>query len=365
MISCVDKTRRLVVLIGALLALTATDLTAQQNDASQSDREIGKVEFSISCSPEAQAQFERGLALLHHMMYGQAEQTFAAITDMAPNCAMPHWGIAMSLFHPLWPGQPSEQKLAKGWAAIEQAKALSVSSEREQAYIAAAEAFYKDWQTLDHRSRLAAWEKAQKKAYEDNLDDIDAVALYALSHLATAPKADKTFSHQKAAGELLEQLHARAPLHPGGFHYLIHAYDNPVLAERAVAVAKGYDKLAPNVPHALHMPSHIFVRLGIWEDTISWNQRSAAAAKQQPAGDATSLHYAHAMDYLVYAHLQRGEDKMAQDALKALNAVNNHQDSFVSTYGVAAAQARYPLERAQWAEAAALPVRGSQYFGLG
>lgn len=354
--------RRWPIALAGALALSSQPLFAQQSDVQRANDALGEIAFPISCSAQAQAQFERALALLHHMMYGQAEQEFAAIIEDEPACAMPHWGVAMTLFHPLWPGQPSEQDLAKGTAAIEQAQALDAPSDRERAYIAAAAAFYQDWQQLDHDSRLAVWETAQKQVYEANPDDIDAAALYALSHLATAPKADKTFAHQKAAGELLEQLHARAPRHPAGFHYLIHAYDNPVLAERAVEIARGYDKLAPDVPHALHMPSHIFVRLGFWEDTIGWNRRSADVAKRQPVAGKISLHYAHAIDYLVYAHLQRGEDRAAREALAELDAVENQQDSFGGAYGVAAAKARYPLERARWDEAAALPVRVPDAF---
>lgn len=353
-------TRGDVLRLPAMLLWTAslmtTNLFAQTSEALHSDHALGKVEFSISCTPAAQAQFERGVALLHHMMYEQAEQAFTAITAEEPDCAMPYWGIAMTLFHPLWVGQPSDSEVSKARAAIEKAKGLSASG-RERAYIAAVEALYRDWQTVDYDDRLRAWAAAQQKVYRDNPEDLDAAAFYALARLATAPKGDETFSHQKDAGQLLEKLHEQAPHHPAGFHYLIHAYDNPVLAARAVEIARGYDQLAPSVPHALHMPSHIFVRLGLWQDTIAWNRRSADAAKRQPVGGKTSLHYAHAMDYLIYAHLQRGEDQNAKRALAELSAIGNHQDNFVSAYGVAAGQARYPLERARWAEAAMLPVR--------
>jgi tetratricopeptide (TPR) repeat protein len=290
------------------------------------------------------------------MMYAQAEKEFETVTKLAPDCAMAYWGIAMTLFHPLW-AEPNEDELKKGWEAVKKAKALKPPTKREQNYIAAVEAYYRDWKTVDHSKRLRNWEAVQKEVYKTNPNDIDAGAFYALSHLATAPKGDKNFTNQKEAGELLEKLHAKAPYHPGLFHYTIHAYDNPMFASRALAVAQGYHKIAPEVPHAQHMPSHIFVRLGLWPNTIEWNERSAAAAMRQSESGLLSLHYIHAMDYLMYAYLQRAQDKMAQDVLSSINRVEKYQDSFASAYGIAAAQARYPLERREWNKAAKLPLR--------
>jgi len=340
------------------LSLGVTLGFAQQHSTESS---LGQVNFPISCSAAAQSKFNRGLALLHHMMYAQAEKEFKALSEFEPDCPMAYWGIAMTLFHPLW-AQPSEAELRRGWAAVEKAQELKPPTERERSYVAAVAAFYKDWKTIDHGKRIAAWEAAQEKIYQANPDDIDAGAFYALAHLATAPKGDKTFKHQQEAGALLEELQTKASEHPGLFHYIIHAYDNPMLASRAVEMARAYDKLAPDVPHALHMPSHIFVRLGLWADSIDWNVRSAAAAKRHSIGGMTSLHYTHAMDYLMYAYLQRGQDKMAADVLHQINTVENYQDSFASAYGIAAAQARYHLERRQWDDAAALPVRTHSAF---
>ena len=249
-----------------------------------------------------------------------------------------------------------------GWKAVQKAVALKPATEREKGYVAAVKSFYKDWETVNHKARIAVWELAQEKLYKTHPSDIDAGAFYALSHLATAPKGDKTFTHQKKAGALLEKLHEKAAEHPGLFHYIIHSYDNPMLASRAVKVARGYLKLAPNVPHALHMPSHIFVRLGFWSDVIDWNRRSADVAKQLSIGKPVSLHAIHAMDYLLYAHLQQAEDTKAQEVLVEINGAENYQDSFISAYGIAAAQARYLLERQQWADAAKLPVRTHRGF---
>jgi tetratricopeptide (TPR) repeat protein len=324
-------------------------------------RTLGEVNFPVLCSPDVQAQFNKGLALLHNMMYLQSEKEFKAIAKLDPDCAMAYWGIAMTLFHPLW-APPKEHELKSGSEAAQKAALLKPPAKREQAYIAAVNAFYRDWESTAHPARIAAWEKAQEKVFKDNPNDIDAGALYALSHLATAPKGDKTFKHQEKAGQLLEKLRKKAPKHPGLFHYTIHAYDNPKFASRALEVAKEYDKIAPDAPHAQHMPSHIFVRMGMWTLVSEWNVRSAAAAKKQSRPGELSLHYIHAMDYLMYAYLQKTQDKLALATLNEINDVKNYQDSFVSAYGIAGAQARYYLEQRQWAEAAKLPLRTHRTF---
>lgn len=341
-------------LVGLLAATGASQLQAKGKD-------MGVINFPISCSAEAQSKFEHGLGLLHHMMYKQAETAFSALTDSDPECAMPHWGIAMTLYHPLWGGEPSKQELVRASESIAKAKSL-ISSDRELAYISAAEAYYNDWETKSHKERLAVWAKAQQNVLQVNPDDEDALAFAALSELAVANKSDKSYAAQKKVGKQLEKLHSHSPEHPAGFHYLMHAYDNPELANKAKEIASGYGKLAPNVPHALHMPSHIFVRLGQWTDTISWNNRAAKAAIEQSGSEKISQQMAHATDYIVYAHLQRGEDDMAQQALDNALAIDQQQDSFAAAYGMVAAQARYALEREQWAEAARLPERFPDIF---
>lgn len=325
------------------------------------DQSYGEVDFPTSCSEEVQEEFETGLALLHHMMYEQAEDVFEAVADDDPACAMAYWGIAMTHLHPLW-APPTEPALQKGRAAVRQAKAREAPTEREQAYIAAIAAYFENAPERSHPERLAAWEAAQETLYQNYPDDVDAGAFYALAHLATAPPDDKNFTHQQRAGALLEEFRAQHPEHPGLFHYTIHAYDNPALADEAIEVARRYDRLAPDVPHALHMPSHIFVRLGMWPEVIDWNVRSAEAALQQPVGGKTSMHHAHALDYLMYAYLQRGQDEKARAVLDEINAVDNYQDHFGAAYGIAATQARYLLEREAWAEAARLPVRTHEAF---
>lgn len=334
----------------------------QESPGQHQEHQHGRVDFATSCQPAAQQRFETGLALLHHMMYEQAEAEFAGAAEADPGCAMAHWGVAMSIIHPLWGERPTDAALQKGQEAVARAKALGPPTEREAAYVAAVEAFYRDWENTPYPAQLAAFEEGFKKVHEAFPDEVDAAAFYALGHLATAPKADRTFAHQQTAGRLLEGLHAKTPEHPGLFHYTIHAYDNPALADRALAVARGYDRIAPDVPHALHMPSHIFVRLGHWSDAADWNGRSAAAALRQPVGTATSMHYAHALDYMIYAHLQQGLDERARDVLAQMQAVDNFQPSLATAYAIAAVQARYPLEREQWADAAAIPVPSHAAF---
>lgn len=292
----------LFLVLGLLLPVGSI---LQIDPAFARSKSLGKVKFKTACNRKAQKRLNMAVALLHHMMYAQAEKEFLNAADLDPTCAMAFWGIAMTQFHPLW-APPSKLELIKGQAAVNKAKKVEPETPREQDYISAVEAFYDGWDSKDHNTRIAAWSEGQKVVFDNNPNDIDAGAFYALSLLATAPKKDKEFKNQQKAGQILEGLHKKAKRHPGGFHYTIHAYDNPKLASRAVPVARGYDKLAPNVPHALHMPSHIFVRLGIWPDTIDWNIRSATVAEEQ-SSDAMSLHYIHAVDYLIYAYLQQGQ----------------------------------------------------------
>lgn len=329
-----------------LLGLSAHESAAQH--------QIGHVDLSTSCAEDAQASLNTGTALLHHMMYEQAEAEFANAFSADPDCAMAQWGIAMTQLHPLW-APPTDAALAKGKEAAAAAQTLGGETDREAGFIEAISAFFHTDGTFPER--LQAWEAGQKELHEAHPEDVDAAAFYALSRLATAPRDDATFARQKEAGKLLESLLERAPEHPGLFHYTIHAYDNPVLADEAVRVARAYDKLAPEVPHALHMPSHIFVRLGHWEDVVSWNRRSADAALKHSVDGATPMHFAHAMDYLVYAHLQEGLDDKAAADVEELMSKEPYQPDLATAYALGAGPARYALERRAWKEAADLPVR--------
>lgn len=327
-----------------------------QHHSSNHDKSVGKIDFKISSNTEAEDQFNYSLAMLHHMMYDHSEKGFRKVLEFDSNCAMAYWGIAMSYFHPLW-YKPEEKDLRKGWEAVVKAKELNPPTEKEKDFISAIEVFFKDWKIINHNDRLLKWEDAQKKLFEKYPDDIDAGAFYALSLLTSAPKDDKNFVNQKKAGTILEQLKLKAPEHPGLFHYIIHAYDNPVLASRAVETARDYYNLTPDVPHALHMPSHIFVRLGLWPEVINWNIRSAASALKYSLQNETSHHYFHALDYLMYAYIQQAKDKKAEGILRQINEKENPIDALQSAYGIAASNARFFLERKKWKEAAALTSR--------
>ncbi|MFN2372988.1 MAG: tetratricopeptide repeat protein [Cyclonatronaceae bacterium] len=322
--------------------------------------EHGKVNFETSCNMEAQSRFTHGLGMLHHMMYDQANEIFNEALEADPDCAMAYWGVAMTQLNPLW-APPNEKTFEKGYDAIRKGLETGNLTEKELDYINALNAYYATMEESGFREGLKAWERALENVHKKYPDDIDAGAFYCLSLLATAPRDDETFSQQEKAGTLLEAFFERSPEHPGLFHYTIHAYDNPVLADKGVTFAHGYDKLAPNVPHALHMPSHIFVRIGEWDETIDWNRRSADAALKQPVGNMTSMHHAHALDYMMYAYLQQGRDKHAREVLDELNTTKNYQPG-VAAYNITAAQARYPLERRQWEKAAKLPLRVHSEF---
>ena len=343
--------------------LLAFCLMLSQSVLAQHDMQAdhGKVSFETSCSAEAASYFEHGLGMIHHMMYDQAYDIFRKAVDADSNCAIAYWGIAMTQLNPLW-APPSEQMFSKGQDAIKKASSIGTPSEKEKAHIEALYRYYKTTDEAGYREGLKAWTKALEEVYHNHPDDIDAGAFYGLSLLATASPDDNTFSQQSMAGEILEELFKNSPEHPGLFHYIIHAYDNPVLADKGVEFAHGYDKLAPDVPHALHMPSHIFVRIGSWPETIDWNRRSADAALRQPVGDYTSMHHAHALDYMMYGYLQKGLDTKAKDVLDELLSVDNYQPHFGAAYAVAAAQARYFMEQRKWQKAADLNLRKTSNF---
>jgi tetratricopeptide (TPR) repeat protein len=278
-----------------------------------------------------------------------------------PDCAMFNWGYAMSLFHPLWPDKIEKEALLRGQNALAATKELKVSA-RERAYLSAAGQYYKNWENVGEPLRIKAWAEAHKAIYETYPDDADAKAFWGLAQLVTASKIDKTFAQNKKAGEMLATLLQTNPLHPGAIHYSIHAYDNPVLAELGAEPARVYDKIAPDVPHALHMPTHIFVRLGAWEDAIIWNARSAKAALKYPSKGVTSMHYVHALDYLVYGQLQLGE---GLKALKAYRDIEPHlpvQNTFPAAYALTTIPARISLEQQKWEQASQLEARNPAYI---
>ena len=322
--------------------------------------ELGSVHFPVSCTPEAQKSFLRGVALLHSFWYDEAEKAFSAATRTDPACAMGYWGIAMSLYHPIW-APPTEADLGKGRAAIAKAQSALAKTQRERDYIAALEAFYRDSDKVPHHVRALAWRNATERLAARYPEDREAAVFYALALIATAPADDKTYASQKQAATILNRILQEQPDHPGVAHYMIHSYDSPQLALLALPAARSYARIAPAAPHALHMPSHIFTRLGMWQDSIDSNLASAAAAKKHAAEaspGATSQDELHAMDYLVYAYLQRGQDGEAKRVVEQAAAVSKvDQEVFQAAYALAAIPARYALERRRWSAAAALEVQ--------
>lgn len=318
---------------------------------------LGSVHFPISCGAEARESFDRGLALLHSFGYEESRKSFAAVAESDPKCGIAQWGIAMTYYHPIW-APPNAVELREGRAAAEKAASLGGGSEREEAFIAAIGTFYSDTDKLDHRMRSLAYEKAMAELAARFPEDDEAAIFHALALLGTALPSDKSYANQKRAAEIVSRVMPRRPDHPGIAHYMIHAFDYPELAKLALPAARSYAKIAPSSPHALHMPSHIFTRLGLWEESIASNRESSAAARSLVAKNhpgSTSFDDLHAMDYLEYAYLQTGQYAKAQAIVKeAASAVTFDEINFAAAYALAAIPARYAVERRRWSEAAAL-----------
>jgi len=318
---------------------------------------LGTVVIAGTCTGTAGGHLERGLALLHSMTYEEAAREFEAATAADPNCAMGYWGQAMTFVHPLWSDPPSEQTFEQGLELLAAARERA-ATDQELAYIDALAAYYDVGRSGSEESNLVAFEAGWSGFYDAYPEDPEGAAFYALAQLGTVDPSDKTYSKQRQAGALAEQVLASVPDHPGAHHYIIHAYDNPDLSSGAVDVARSYSGVAPELPHALHMPTHTFTRLGLWQESIDWNRRSADAALKRPVGEAKSLHYFHALDYLAYAYLQGAEDQRAVAVLKELQAVEPpYQPHLASAYTFAAVPARLLLERQMWEAAADLEPR--------
>jgi tetratricopeptide (TPR) repeat protein len=329
------------------------ELTAEQ---------LGTVHFPVSCAPDVQKPFERGVALLHSFWYEEAQKQFEDIARQDPQCAMAHWGIAMSRWHQLW-DTPDERTLKPGNEDLSKAKKLKPRTKRERDYIAALSAFYSGANKLDHQARTVAYSKAMEKMYQRYPEDREAATFYALSLLVSEPEQDTTFNNRKRAIEILNKLMAAEPNHPGVAHYLIHACDKPQLASLGLDAARKYARIAPASPHALHMPSHIFARLGLWQDDIASNLASVAATRKTVAMHmGGGSHQYHAMDFLVYAYLQSGREA---EALKIIDEVrhsasNKEMDMYgdrdMRLFALSVYPANYAIELHRWSEAAALPL---------
>jgi len=319
---------------------------------------LGTVDFPISCSRAAQGEFNRAVALLHNMTYSQAREAFQRVTASEPGCAMAHWGVAMTLFQPLWPTRPTPQGLLQGWEEVQKAQPAATTP-REQLFVAAAAAFFAEPTTGDYWSRIRSWEAAMERAYDSFPNDAEAASFYALAHLAASTPANAR-AHADRAAAVLESVLAHDPDHPGAMHYLIHANDVPGREHDSLEVTRRYSEVAPRNPHALHMPTHIYTRLGEWDHVISGNLQAADAALEYPAGEHGELvwdEFPHAIEYLVYAYLQKGMNDEAGVQLRRLLATRNLEPTFKTAFHLASTQARYALERHAWSDAVALEPR--------
>jgi len=362
----------LAVLIARFTALDAETAAAPEPGDL---RAAGTVDFPVSCTPAARPEFVRGVALLHSFFYEEARQIFTSIAEQDPKCAMAQWGIAMTWWHPIWT-PPTSDEMRAGKAAIQKAMAMKAGTDLERGFITALNAYYNtaDGPTtgavgqschgpVGARDRVVAYEKAMRQLSEKYPDDFEAQTFYAFAILALgyATPTDTTLAKQLQAAALLEKLWKKNPNHPGVTHYLIHSYDYPALAERGLPAARSYGSIAPWVPHALHMPSHIFTRLGMWEESIAANRSSADASRAYAAmrhRDATEAEELHALDYMAYSYLQEGQDAKAKEIVDFAATVRktNPELEFSGAYALAAIPSRYALERNAWSEAAALPI---------
>ncbi len=319
--------------------------------------EFGKVAFDMSCPGKVKAGFNTAVEMLHSFEYDEAEKVFAGIIESSPECAMAYWGVAMCSFHPLWE-PPSEADLEKGAKAIEIAGSVARKTGREEDYIHAVAAYYKDWEHTAPYNRNLHFEKAMELLHQKYPGDKEATIFYALALVAAADPSDKTYVNQKKAGDLLNALYQSNPNHPGIIHYIIHTYDYPGIASLALPAARRYADVAPSSAHALHMPSHIFTRLGLWDDCIRSNIRSVEAARCYAKSSGIKGHYDeefHGLDYLMYAYLQKGDNVHAAEQLNYINAITeNFPVVFKVAYAYAAIPSRMVLENKNWREAAGM-----------
>jgi tetratricopeptide (TPR) repeat protein len=347
----------LVILISFNGTAVGDETPAHHHDATE---KLGTISFPVSCAPGSQKAFERGVALMHSFGYEEAEAQFIDITKQDPACAMAHWGIALSLFHQIWE-RPGEPVLKRGWSEMEQAQKLDAKTDRERGYIFALSEFYRDYGTRDHMQRVAAYSEAMGKLYQQYPNDLEVGAFYGLSLLAAEPPADKSHQARKKAVAVLNPLFLRQPDHPGLAHYIIHACDSPDMAPLGLDAARRYAAIASSSAHAVHMPSHIFARLGLWQEDIDANLKSVAMA--DPSHEMYMHgHELHAMHFLIYAYLQTGQDGAAQRELDAAKQIlasapkTGDDTGMLEYFGYASAHfpAIYALEMHHWSDAAAL-----------
>src|SRR2546423_2719379 len=339
---------RILFAAGMVTAALASGAIAQQ------DEKLGRVSFPTSCDPNVQAQFDRGVAMLHSFWFLKARRTFEGILQQDPNCAIAYWGVAMDFLGNTLAVTPTRADSQAAWEALEKARVMGAKTQRERDWIEALSAYFRDYDKVAVDARLAAYNAAMERMAQSYPDDYEVQVYYALTLQASAQKSDLTYANQIKSAALLEKLFEQNPQHPGVTHYLIHAYDFAPLADKGVASARRYAGFAPAVPHARHMPSHIYSMVGLWQESIDSN---ATALEIQPD-------YYHASDFTVYAHLQLAQDAKADAMIRKSLATADRGDrpiNFGNFTAKAAMPARYVLERADWAGAAELPMTATQY----
>jgi tetratricopeptide (TPR) repeat protein len=348
--------KRVAILLPLLVCLLALQATA-------AEERLGKVEFANTCSAAVQAQFDRGVALLHDFWYEEAKRQFQDIYSQDPNCAIAHWGAALSVYHQIW-NRPDDKALAEGWSEIQKTKSIPLNDPREREYISAAAIFYQPGKT-EYQTRVDQYSAAMGKLYQHYPNDVDAGAFYALSILASEEPGDTSLTHERQALAILNPLFEKFPDHPGLAHYIIHSCDNPAMAQQGLHAAERYGDIAPSAAHSAHMPGHIFARLGMWQQDIHANLLSVTAseyAETKHHGDGA--HSLHAYDFLLYAYLQSGQDVKAKEVVEKTSAILNQLEAmgdmemmgmgkaFVPMYRIEFPTI-YQLERRDWTAAAA------------
>jgi tetratricopeptide (TPR) repeat protein len=351
------------VALSAILGQSAAPPPPQHpHETGAPPQQLGTVHFETSCDPSLRADLDRAVALLHSFWFSAAASAFSAAGEKDPGCGIAWWGVALSRWgNPFAPGRPVAA-LEQGRDAIAKARTAGARTPRERAYIEAAAALFTDFEQVDHRTRILNYERAMAALHQQYPKDKEGAAFYALAINQTALPTDKKYTQQLKAAAILEQLFKTMPDHPGVAHYLIHAYDHPALAQRGLPAARRYAKIAPDAPHALHMPSHTFTRVGLWEDSIATNLASATAARKANAAGETL----HALDYQVYAYLQTAQDDQAARVVKELDSIltqvsTGTQYGQVGFYAAAAIPARYALERGDYRSAAQLATRETPF----
>jgi tetratricopeptide (TPR) repeat protein len=339
-----------IALVTLLVALAMPLVARAQHDHPQ----LGTVTFATSCDPRVQADFERGVAMLHSYWFSYAGKVFQSVLERDPSCTMAYWGIALDLLGNTLSAPPSKQAAQTAWEMLEKARGVEAKTERERAWVDAIRMYFRDYDKVPVDARLLAYDKAMRELSEKYPDDFEAQVYYALTLQASAPKGDLTYANQYKSAAMLEKLYAKNPQHPGITHYLIHAYDFAPFAEKGIPAARRYAAIAPAVPHARHMPAHIYSMTGLWEDSIASN---LSALEIQPD-------YYHAADFTVYAHLQLAQDRKAAAMIEKALATPRRGDrpaGIGDDTARAAMAARYALERADWSAAAALPANKTAY----